>query len=152
MAILSWGANSIKVTPITGTGATAEERTFNKNVESSTELTTTQGDKTEAKIEGGVLEAVRYAKNTYELTWQERAKADSYTPMSNNDGVVKGEFKLVLTPEDSTAPGLKMERCSLNVQISYTSSDGILVTYTATALQPTSGNQIEITAGTTGES
>lgn len=150
MAVLSWGKNSIKITPITGTGASVSaDTTFDKIVEGSTELTTTQGDKTEAKLEGGALEAVRYANNSYELVWQVRAKAGDYKQLTNSDGVVSGEFSLVLTPENDSAPGIKFARCSINVQTSYSSADGIITTYTATALKPESGAQCEITKGST---
>lgn len=148
MAILSWGAVTIEVEPITGTGATATKRTFKTNVEGSTELSTTQGDTTEAKIEGGDIEAVRYSKNTYELTWQERAKDTDSTQLANEDGVVAGEFKITLTPENTAAPGLTIARASINVQTSYSSEDGIITTYTASPLKPTSGNMVEIKAGT----
>ena len=42
-------------------------------VENSTVLTGTKGDKTEAKVEGGEVEAVKYGKNTYTLTFNIRA-------------------------------------------------------------------------------
>lgn len=62
---ISWGRPKIEVKKV----GESEWKVFATPVEDSTQLETTQGDKLEAKIEGGENEAVRYKSNTYQLTF-----------------------------------------------------------------------------------
>lgn len=141
--ILSWGKCQVTLTPITSSGATETAATFNRIVEGSTSLETTQGDKTEAKIEGGEVEAVRFGRNTYELSFQTRLGSDVVEPpIKGDDGVVAGEWTATLVPEANEAPGFTIARASVNVQVSYNSSDGAIATYTVTSMKPTTGQQI----------
>jgi len=144
MAVLSWGKPTIKVTKLDDTSATAI--TFKTPVEDSTQLTTTKGDKTEAKVEGGGIEAVKYKRNTYALEWTIRLAKGEKKPITDLDGVVSGEYSLELTAEESGAVGITMERCILSVEDAYTSADGITLKYTADAMIPEdNGSQVEYT-------
>lgn len=146
--VLSWGKCQVSLTPVEGTNATESAATIKNIVDGSAQLTTTQGDKTEAKIEGGEVEAVRYSRNTYELTFQERLGVGKIQPsIKGDDGVVAGEWTCVLTPEAEGAPAFTFTRSTINVQVSYTSADGAIVTYTVSALKPENGQQITWSAG-----
>lgn len=144
---LAWGKCEIVATPIENTGATPQSAvTFPTPVEGSTQLTTTQGDKQEAKIEGGQVVAARYNANSYELTFDVRLHSSQTTPpIDGTDGVIPGEFTITIKPlENSTAPGVTIARATGNVQIGYTSENGVVATYTFTSLLPASGNQVTV--------
>ena len=126
-------------------------------VEDSTNLTPTQGDKMEAKIEGGTNEAVKYKSNTYQLTYNIRKAQGRKQPIANKDGVVKDEYAVMLQPEDDTTDGFYIERTSVNVQDTFTTADGAIWQLTHDALEPTKGNtvkwgQVTVSQTGTGES
>lgn len=134
-------------TPISGSGATPSSAvTFPTPVEGTTQLTTTQGDKTEAKVEGGAVVAARYGANTYELAFDIRMHSSLTTlPLDGKDGVVPGEFKVEIKPKENTAaPGVTIARASCNVQVAYTSEGGVIATYTFSSLKVEDGNQITV--------
>lgn len=146
--ILSWGKCTIKATPITGTGVDSKYSgavTFETPVEDSTNLSTTQGDKNEARVEGGAVDAVRYNANSYELTFDIRLHSSLTTPpIDGNDGVILGEWKVEIAPENSAAPKVTINRSSANVQINYTADNGVIASYTFSSLVNPSGQQITI--------
>ncbi len=122
-------------------------------VEDSTNLASSQGDKLEAKIEGGENEAVKYKKNTYQLTYNIRKAQGRAQPIPNTDGVVKDEYSVLLMPEDPTTDGFYIERTSANIQDNYTTADGAIWQITHDALSPTKGNTVKwglVTVSTTG--
>jgi hypothetical protein len=139
MAVLSWGKPKIAIRKINGDGTYGDFILLNTPVEGTTELTTTKGDKTEAKIEGGENEAVRYARNTYALAATIRGAKNRKKPVGDSDGVIDGEYQVFLQPEDETAPGMVMQRSTLSVEETFTAADGLQWAYTADALKPESG-------------
>jgi hypothetical protein len=138
MAVLSWGKPKLVIRKITSDGF-GEFITLNTPVEGTTQLSTTKGDKTEAKIEGGENEAVRYARNTYALAATIRGAKDRNKPVEDKDGVIDGEYQVFLQPEDASAPGMVMQRATLSLEETYTAADGLQWAYTADALKPESG-------------
>lgn len=147
--VLSWGKCAINVEPIAGTGCPSDftAMDFPTPVEDSTNLTTTQGDKNEAKVEGGGVEAVRYNANSYELTFQIRLHSTlTAPPLDGTDGVIPGEYKVTIKPENSAAPQVKINRSSANVGIEFTADNGVIATYTFSSLVVDNGKQIEIGA------
>ncbi|MCM1490412.1 MAG: hypothetical protein NC095_06260 [Muribaculum sp.] len=121
---------------------------FYTPVENSTQLSTTKGDKKEAKIEGGEVEAVKYNKNTYSLALQIRIGVESGTtirkkPIVDADGVIDGEYRLWVQPETPNGLGMHMETCHISVEDAFTSEDGILLTYTFDALKANGRDQVE---------
>lgn len=146
--VLSWGKCEIVATPIADTGATPQSAvTFPTPIDGTTNLTTTQGDKQEAKIEGGQVVAVRYNANTYELTFDIRLHSTQTSlPIDGVDGVIPGEFTVTVKPLDNAtvAPGVTIARASGNVQVSYTAEEGVKATYTFSSLLPASGNQVSV--------
>ena len=145
--VLAWGECSVTATPIEGSGATVTSAvTFPTPVEGTTNLSTTQGDKNEAKVEGGAVVAVRYNANSYELTFDIRMHSTlTALPLDGTDGVIPGEFTVVVKPTENTAaPGVTINRASANVQVSYTSEGGVVATYTFSSLKVENGNQITV--------
>lgn len=138
---LSWGKPNIFILNLTTPGS--KWKLLPTPVEDSTNLTPTQGDKMEAKIEGGENEAVKYKKNTYQFLYNIRKAQGRKQPMANSDGVVKAEYAILLQPEDPTTDGLYIERSSGNVQDSFTAADGAIWQVTHDALAPSTGNTVK---------
>lgn len=131
--ILSWGECAVF------TRKAGESETWKKwdtPVENSTTINPTEGEKTEAKVEGGENEAVRKAKNTYQLQWEERIGADYTYVVDDEDGTIEGEYEVLVAPlENKTAPGLYIAKSELSTTPSYSSADGVKQMYTAEALK-----------------
>ena len=137
---LSWGKCTLF---IKSAAAGSKWKRLVTPVEDSTNLATTQGDKLEAKVEGGENEAVKYKKNTYQLTFNIRKAQGRAQPMPNTDGVVKDEYSVLLQPEDPTTDGFYIERTSANIQDTFTTADGAVWNITMDALVPTKGNTVK---------
>ena len=131
---LSWGKCTIFIKDL-GTD-NAKWKKLATPVEDSTNLASTQGDKLEAKIEGGENEAVKYKKNTYQLTYNIRKAQGCNQPMANTDGVVKNEYAVLLLPEDASTDGFYIERTSANIQDNFTTAEGAIWQVTHDALSP----------------
>lgn len=113
--------------------------------EGTTTLSTARGEKKEAKVEGGSVEAVRYGANAYSGELQIRNGADengqqSVKPVPDNDGVIEGTYKLWYEPENPQAPGFHIANAVLGVEDSFTASDGATWKYTFDALKPSDGS------------
>lgn len=135
--ILSWGACQPYARKYGSDGAKGTEWVkFDVPAEDSTSLETTEGDKTEATVEGGDNEAVRRSKNKYALSFEERMGAGYKYKLDEADGIVDGEFEFLLVPtENENAPALYIPKASATVSDSYTSADGTKVKYTFDALK-----------------
>ena len=134
MAIIGWGKPRIFYKELGKASAVWKE--FDTPVEGSTSLATTKGDKTEAKVEGGANEAVKYGKNTYALTFNIRAAKDRTRPIDDEDGVISTGYAIALQPEANDAPGFVMEATTASVEDSFSSADGGVWAYTFDALVP----------------
>lgn len=137
---IGWGKPKIEVKK--AGGATWSE--FASPVENTTQLETTQGEKLEAKVEGGENEAVKYKSNTYQLTFQVRQAPEREDPIEHVDGVVKDEYSVRVTPENTGAIGVVIDRSAVNVQTSFSSSEGLVNTYTFDVLKPQEGSQVKL--------
>ncbi|MDR1161270.1 MAG: hypothetical protein LBK45_02925 [Tannerellaceae bacterium] len=137
---IGWGKPKIEVKKVGDSAYVA----FATPVEDSTQLETTQGDKLEAKIEGGENEAVRYKANTYQLTFQVRQAPERTDPIVDVDGVVADEYTVMVTPENPDAIGCVINRAAVNVQTTFNAAEGLVKTYTFDVLKPASGNQVKL--------
>lgn len=136
MSLLSWGKPTIITKPENGN----TYRKLHTPVESSTSLDTTEGDKTEAKIEGGEIEDVRYNKSTYQLKFQIRGLKDGKKPFSEKDGIVSGNHSFWVIPEDAACPGIQILKAHVSVKTSFTAADGVLYDVTVDALSNDTGD------------
>lgn len=129
---LSWGKPTIKIDdtllPYTP-------------VEGSTQLTVNKGDKVEALIEGGEVEAVKYKKSKSQLVFNIRRAKGRRFPLQIKGGVCPGEHTLELKPEEAGAPGFKFPRGSFSVDETYTPADGAIWAVTVDALYPSDGTE-----------
>lgn len=140
---ISWGKPKIEVKKL-GQEPDASWEVFATPVEGTTQLTTTQGDKIEAKIEGGENEAVKYKKNTYQLVFNVRQVPERTDPIVDSDGVVTDEYAVRVTPENPEALGVQIDRTSVNVQKTYDAENGLVKVYTFDVLKPGTGDAVKI--------
>ncbi len=146
--ILSWGKPGQYVRKLSNSETNSNPWIeFYPAVDGSTTLTPTKGEKKEAKVEGGDVEAVKYGRNTYALETQMRKGNDNGTlrrPLfDDNDGLVEGEYEYMLVPENGAAEGIHIEKCILTVEDSYTAADGAMWKITVDAVKPASGNTVK---------
>jgi len=145
MATISWGKPQIFIGPTTATIATSASSGTNDwyllstPVEDSTNLTGTQGDKTEATIEGGEAEATKYNAATFELTMNVRMALDGtdyrylpnplYKEVTGSNARTEytaSSVSVVLIPQEESAPGFYCPDCSVSIMETYTAADGAM--------------------------
>lgn len=139
---IAWGKPKIWAAKLTD-GTAGEWIELPTPAEGTTTLTPTKGDKKEAKIEGGENEAVKYNRNTYVLEFSIRLGSDREKPFEDEDGVIPGEYAIMLQPEDPTVEGLKIDKCVISLEDSYSAEEGIMLKYSADVLKPATGNQVK---------
>lgn len=135
---IGWGKPTIKVKKLPD----GEYEALPTPIDGSTTLDVTQGDKMEAKIEGGENEAVMYKANTYELTFKIRVapeKSALLDKIKDTDGVVAEEYAVQVIPQNEKAIGIEIARAAVNVQTSFDTTDGLVKTYTFSVLKPADG-------------
>lgn len=158
MAVISWGKPTIYIgaagsKPL-ASNAVASFYPLSTPVEGSTNLTATQGDKVEAKIEGGEAEATKIKAATFELTMNVRMALDENTvrrlpvPLYKTSGANETEYTadnvaVVLIPENEKAPGFFCPDCSVSIIESYTAEDGAMWEITLNPNVPQSGKAVQ---------
>jgi len=159
MATISWGKPKIYVAPsgakMFGESETMNAGTDNVNVawellhtpvEDSTNLTGTQGDKTEATIEGGEAEATKFNAATFELAMNVRMALDEgdvyrYLPdcmyekiggsgtdadNPNHNKFITTNIAVLVIPEAEKAPAFYCPDASVSIMETYTAADGAM--------------------------
>lgn len=122
--------------------------------EDTTELTSSQGDKMEAKIEGGENEDVKYKRSTYELAYNVRMLKGRQSPFPISDGVVDHKYAVLLQPEDPDCEGFYIEGSTVTVDVNYSAADGSRWEVHHDALKASRGDTVKwgkVTLATTGE-
>lgn len=146
MAFLSWGKCLILVKDLEDASATWLK--LPDQVEGSTQLNPTQGDKTEATVEGGETEDTRYGANKYELATQVRIAKGRLQTIPDVNGKVAHKYAVVVIPEDPAAVGLIIQKASVSVLDGFNAGDGGNLQYTFSANKPdtkdTNGNDNEL--------
>ena len=144
MAKLSWGKPKIEYgTSVDGAVAASFSEIMLDIVENTSELSITQGDKTEAKDEGGNVVDVRYNANSYEFAFEVYVKKNDTLPFQDTDGVISGEYSVRLTGEDPQTPGFLMPVCHVSSETTWKSDIGKKVKYTFTGLKPANGKILQ---------
>lgn len=133
---LSWGKCTIWISLLDDNSKPTTWSKVPTPVEGSTTLSTSKGDKKEAKVEGGLYEGIKYNKNTYSLEFEVRAVKGRDKIAEDIDGVIAGEYALRLQPEDATVEGIQIDRGILSMEPSYSTEDGTKWKYTLDALIP----------------
>lgn len=144
MALLSWGKCAIETTTSVD-GAPNEEAWKEIDVpkDSTTKLTPTAGTETEALEEGGDLVDSRTGKNKYQFEFDHFVKKGKKRAWEDNDGLIEGEHAFRVTPEDEECEGVQIDRCTLRLEDSYSTADGILLHYVAKILKPKTGKMVK---------
>lgn len=144
MALLSWGKCAIETTASVD-GAPNEETWKGVDVpkDSTTKLTPTAGTETEALEEGGDLVDSRTGKNKYQFEFDHFVKKGKKRAWEDNDGLIEGEHAFRVTPEDEECEGIQIDRCTLRLEDSYSTADGILLHYVAKILKPKTGKMVK---------
>lgn len=138
MAYIGWGKPRLFVKNINKTG---EIRELPNVVEDTFDVSTEQGDKLEAKIEGGTNEDVKYKKNTNTISFDIRVFKGRKKPFADVDGVVEDEFEFWMQPEDKSVPaGIYCKRCRVATELKGTAADGLTYTY---SLEPLDNGEVD---------
>lgn len=146
MATLRWGKPTIEViklvdgeVPSSGTWIKLENPK-----QDTTELTSTEGEKKEAIIEGGEVIATKRGKNKPTFTTTLYVKDDAEKPIEDDDGVIDGEYAVRVYPASGTLKGKLMEKTSVSVIETYTPEEGDLLQYTFDVLKPKTGKMVKV--------
>ena len=130
---VSWGKPTILVADLDAAPFKWQKMPTPAN--GTTQLTTTEGTKNEALVEGGAAEDVRYDKSKFAMQYDIRALKGRVRPIRDNDGVVRHNYALVLQPADPGYPGILIQLSAVTVQNTYTAADGKMWRYKHDALQ-----------------
>lgn len=145
MSALSWGKPTIETTTSTdgAPGASATWTAIDTPKDATTKLTPTAGAEAEAIEEGGEVVDSRNGKNKYLFEFDHFVKKGKTRPWEDNDGIIAGEHAFRLTPEDDDCEGIQIDRCTLRVEESYSTADGIMLHYVAKILKPKTGKMVK---------
>lgn len=141
MAVLSWGKPAIYVKDLNTEGA--KWKKLPDAAQDTVTLETTKGDKTEAKLEGGENEDVKFARNTYALNAGIRAAAGRNKPIADEDGIISNNYAVALCPEDATNTGFYIRKSKVSIEDVWSAADGGQWNYVFDALKPENGKQLE---------
>lgn len=134
MSVTSWGKCSIFIQPVGS--AKNEWDKLDTPKEDSTQVTPTKGDTMKQTEEGGGTVDRKTKKSTYEAAYQLFIKKGVSQPFKTIDGVVEGNYRLAIQPEDPELPGVYMGNTTVGAEEAFTTADGALITYTHSALIP----------------
>lgn len=134
MSVTSWGKCSIFIQPVGS--AKNEWDKLDTPKEDSTQVTPTKGDTMTQTEEGGGTVDRKTKKSTYEAAYQLFIKKGVSQPFKTIDGVVEGNYRLAIQPEDPELPGVYMGNTTVGAEEAFTTADGALITYTHSALIP----------------
>jgi len=144
MAVIGWGKCRIFIAALGESGSPGSWSEVPTPVENSTTLTTTKGDKKEAKLEGGANEDVKYGRNTYALSYTIRVAKNKSMPFTYVDGVVEGEYAVAVQPEDPAVPGIMISKSVVSAEDTFSTDEGGAVVFTHDALQPDDDKQSQV--------
>lgn len=141
MSVVSWGKPAIFYKDLD-----TEDSKWQKLPDAAQDtvtLETTKGDKTEAKLEGGENEDVKYNRNTYALNAGVRAAKGRKKPFEDEDGIITKNYAIALQPEDPTNTGFYIQKAKVSLEDTFTAADGGQWNYAFDALKPENGSQLE---------
>ena len=134
MSVTSWGKCSIFVQKV---GATKNEwDKLPTPKDGTTTVTPTKGDTMTQVEEGGGIVDRKTKKSTYEAAYQLFIKKNQSQPFKTIDGIVEGNYRIAIQPEDAELPGVYMGNTTIGAEEAYTTESGALITYTHSALIP----------------
>lgn len=142
MIQLMWGEALAAIAKKKADGSYDAFQKLPKCVENALQLNTTKGEKKEAKVEGGGIEAVKYNANAYSLAMSfRRGRVDGKMrtfPFDDDevDGVVDGVYHLRVQPEDKASGGLSVKEVVISTEDTYTTAEGAIKVVTFDFIKP----------------
>ncbi len=145
MAVISWGKPKIVVGQMNSLKTANAYALLPTPAEDSTQLTGQTGEKEEAKIEGGEVEAVKTKAGSSELVMKIRKAQGRQLPAvlldaSTDDGYTRQNISLCLQPENVNAPGFYCGEGSVTIIDTYTAKEGAFWEITFNPVLPSSGS------------
>lgn len=155
---LAWGHNKHWLEKLTNGEPSGTFIEIPTPVDGTLQLNPTKGDKKEALVEGGDVEAIKYNKNKYNVQFEIRQGNEDGTPrkkpIDDVDGVIDGEYRYICQPENGAVEGIVIDRCVVSCEDSLNMNDGGRWKYTIDAMKPKTGNTVKwrkITISTDGK-
>ena len=145
MSVLSWGKPKLEIVLLVD-GAIPASPTWvelDVPVENTTKLTPEKGARKEAREEGGGIIDIKTEKSKYMLEFELFAKKGVSKPITDNDGIIAGDYAIRLTPEDVTMEGFQIEKAAVSVEDTWDSENGGKWKYSFEAMTPASGNMVK---------
>ena len=141
---ITWGKPLIEF-GLTGAEDAAHSsfKTMPTAEENTVLLTTVKGSANELYGEGHELVARKMQKSYKQLAMSVFIPSGTEDPIPEEDGVVKDEYAVRLTPEDDTLDGFIMRKCSVEVEEEWSSAKGKMLKYIFSSLKPKTGKMIE---------
>lgn len=145
MAVISWGKPKIVVGPMNSLKTANVYALLPTPAEDSTQLTGQTGEKEEAKIEGGEVEAVKNKAGSSELVMRIRKAQGRTLPAvlldaTTDDGYTRENVSLCLQPENANAPGFYCGEGSVSIIDTYTAKEGAFWEITYNPVLPSTGS------------
>lgn len=119
--------------------------------EQSVAVNPTEGDKLEAKEEGGGIVDSRRSKSTYEVVYELFQKKGEAHPLAAKtvDGMVIGNYALAIQPaEDTAVQGIYVGKSTISASDNLSSQEGGSTTYTHSCVIPTNDSVAAKVIGT----
>lgn len=145
MAVLNWGKPTIEFCKyIDGKFPDAPVwETMPTAVEGTVTMETAEGEKKEAKEEGGAVIDSYTSKSSFTLSFELFEKKGETKPIEDEDGVILDSYAFRITPEDETNNGYIMKKASVTFLQTYNAADGGRWKYTVSALKPDEGKMLD---------
>lgn len=144
MAVLNWGKPTIEYVKYVD-GKLPDNPVWlamPTAVEGTVTMETAEGEKKEAKEEGGAIVDSYTSKSSYTLSFELFEKKGSEKPIEDEDGVVLDNYAFRIIPEDETNNGYIMKKTSVTSLQTYNAADGGRWKYTVSALKPDDGSKM----------
>lgn len=137
---VTWGKPLIEFGKVGPAGANPETwDAMPTQQEGTVQLTTNAATPKELYGEGHELVARKNDKPSYELVMEVFIEDGDERPIETDDGIVKDNYAVRLTPEDDTLTGFIFENSQVEAEELWSSDEGTKVRYTFTALVPATG-------------
>lgn len=146
MAVINWGKPKIQFLKyVDGKYPESAEdwQDLDTPVQDTTTIETSEGEKKEAKEEGGaIIDTIREVAN-YSLKFSLYEKKGKEKQIADTNGIVEDLYAFRLFPEnDKTNNGYLFKKCSVSFAQTYNAADGGRWEYTVDALKPDDGSAI----------
>ena len=149
--VLPWGKYNVFVKDLDAASDSGYDWTlFPTPKEQTVAVNPSEGDKLEAKEEGGGVVDARRSKSTYEVVYELFQKKGEAHPLAAKtvDGMVIGNYALAIQPaEDTAVQGIYVGKSTIGASDALSSQEGGSTTYTHSAVIPTGDETAKKTIG-----